>query len=292
MQQVREPRDPPAKVLILGSSGMVGRSWCHRLDLLGIPFRAVSRPDFDLLQPDSLLSTVRGEEELVVNASAWTDVDAAEEHVEKANKANGTAVGILADQCKELDSTLIHYSTDYVFDGISESPYKIDAPINPCNAYGESKALGENAIRDSGCDHLIIRTSWVYAPWGKNFVKTIAALAKDRDELSVVDDQRGRPTSAEQLAKTSIDLYINGACGTWHATDGGECTWHEFASRIAAETNPACTVNPCSSDQYPRPAFRPPYSVLDISQTEVLCGEQICWEENLQRVLNRIQNNQ
>ncbi len=289
LQQIGQRREQPNRVLILGSTGMVGRSWCEMLDRLGIEYRALARPAFDLLDPATVEQAVHAGDQLVVNAAAWTDVDGAESDPDGANQANGHSVAALAQRCKDLGAMLIHYSTDYVFDGRATTPYPVDAPINPCNAYGRSKAIGESGVRDSRCEHLIIRTSWVYAPWGKNFVRTIAGLAKDRDELRVVDDQHGRPTSAQYLAETSLDFYRHGASGTWHATDGDQCTWHTFATAIAEAINPACVVHPCASDTYPRPAFRPEYSVLDINATEAVCGRRRAWRQNLSQALEAME---
>lgn len=291
IQSIGSSRTDPKQALVLGSTGMVGRSWCALLEREGIEFRAVSRPEFDLLNPQAVRDAIELDDDLVINAAAWTDVDGAESDPDGANQANSESVGILADRCHALGATIIHYSTDYVFDGQACTPYPVDAPINPSNAYGRSKALGEKQIRQTHSDaHIIIRTSWVYAPWGNNFVRTIAKLAAEKSELRVVDDQRGRPSSAEQLAATSLELYRKGAIGTWHASDAGECTWCDLAKLIAARVNPDCVVNPCSSDEYPRSAFRPPYSVLDIGSTESVCGPLLRWEDAVSVVLDQIIN--
>ena len=292
-QTVGEPRPDPGRVLVLGSTGMVGRSWCELLEREGIEYRALHRPQFDLLDTESVRQAIKPGDELVVNAAAWTDVDGAEADQDSAAVANGSSVGLLSGRCKAMGAALIHYSTDYIFDGVASGPYPVDAPINPCNAYGKSKALGEELIRQQDTpDHLIIRTSWVYAPWGKNFVRTIAKLAREKSELRVVDDQRGRPTSAEQLAATSLSLYRSGAAGIWHATDAGECTWHGLAKLIAERVNPDCVVHPCSSSEYARPAFRPPYSVLDIAAVQALCGPLLSWQDAVEGVLARLDGDQ
>lgn len=266
---------------------MVGRAWRQLFVDRNVPFECAQRPDFELTQPESYprLDRFRA----VVNCAAWTDVDGAEANESEATLANADAVGWLAEQCARDGIVLVHYSTDFVFPGTATKPYAVDAAHGPVNAYGRGKAVGERRLWASGCPHLLIRTSWVYAPWGKNFVRTIARLARERSELAVVNDQRGRPTSAEQLASLSWALLEHGARGTFHATDSGECTWFDFASQIAARLNPDCEVSPCSSDAFPRPASRPAYSVLGLERTEDLIGNPEPWEAELDRVLERIE---
>ena len=174
-----------------------------------------------------------------------------------------------------------HYSTDYVFDGTATEPYQTDHPRSPVNAYGRSKAIGEELIAESGVEHLLVRASWLYAPWGQNFVLTMRDLARSRDSLRVVHDQRGRPTDSRRLGEVSLELAEQGHRGTFHVTDGGECTWFELASLVASIANPSCTVDPCTSAEFPRPASRPAYSVLDISATEQVVGPLIPWEDRV-----------
>ncbi len=287
-QRVGSPRQAPSNVLVLGASGMVGRAWVERLQQLGIRHTALRRPEFDLSIPSTIKDHVRCDYDLVVNAAAWTDVDGAETDEQGANQANAFAVDAIAKRCAAMDATLITYSTDYVFDGDAKSPYPIDAPIAPMNAYGRSKALGESLLRAATENHLLIRTSWVYAPWGKNFVITMRNLMQSRDTLSVVNDQQGRPTSAQGLAANSLELYLNGACGTWHATDSGACTWHEFAQEIGAIEQSGCTAWPCASSEFPRPAKRPAYSILDIAATVKLIGPIDAWQSQLRDALGQI----
>lgn len=289
IQTVLSPRRLPSKVVVLGSSGMVGRAWMGLLTSHGIPVAGFARPDIDLLRPESLLAKVHQGTDLVVNAAAWTDVDGAEKAESDATTANAHAVSALAGHCAAIGSTLITYSTDYVFDGGGTTPYPVDGPIAPINAYGRSKAAGERLLAENATGTMLIRTSWVYAPWGKNFVRTIAGLARTKPELRVVNDQRGRPTSAEGLAGTSLALYLAGAAGTWHATDGGECTWHGLASRIVQRLGLPCKVLPCTTAEFPRPAARPAYSTLDLSNTEALVGPRAGWESALDRVLERLE---
>jgi dTDP-4-dehydrorhamnose reductase len=180
---------------------------------------------------------------------------------------------------------LVHYSTDYVFDGEASAPYRVDELRRPQNAYGRSKARGEELLLATGCEHLLLRTSWLYAPWGKNFVDTIARFGRERPSLRVVADQRGRPTSAQYLAQRSLEFVDKRARGIFHVTDGGECTWFEFARAIVAGSGGSALVEPCTSAEYSRPARRPPYSVLDLSATDALLGPSRSWQQNLSDVL-------
>lgn len=280
-QRVESPREMPRRVLVLGSTGMVGKAWCNLLRDQGIDYASASRPEFDLHNPDSISATVNDSFDLVVNAAAWTDVDGAESDESGANQGNAYALEQIAQRCAELNATLITYSTDYVFNGRAKSPYAIDSPIEPINAYGRSKALGESRLRQAYENHIMIRTSWVHAPWGNNFVLTMRSLMSNRDELQVVNDQRGRPSQAISLARGSLELYTHGALGTWHLTDAGECTWHGLACEIRDALDSSCIVHPCSSDAFPRPASRPGFSTLCIEQTESLIGRRTDWRQGV-----------
>lgn len=275
-------------ILLIAPEGMLGTAWCKLLEARGIPCRTATRPGFDITDPASIRQHVTAELGVVVNCSAYTDVDGAETHEDAATAVNGTGVGELARASQEAGALLVHYSTDYVFDGNATTPYATDQPLDPINAYGRSKAVGEAAIRDAAGPHLILRTSWLYAPWGNNFVRTIARFAAERESLKVVNDQLGRPTSAEHLAAASLKLIEEGTTGTLHVTDGGACTWFDFAAAIAARINPACTVEPCGSDAYPRPAKRPPYSVLDLEPTEAILGPMPPWQTHLNAVMDQV----
>lgn len=277
-----------ARALVIGRTGMVGRSWCDLLAARDQPFDALGRTELNLADLDAIDAAVREDHRLVINCAAWTDVDGAESDEAGATRVNGDAVARLAARCKALGATLVHYSTDYVFNGAARAPYRIDQPREPINAYGRSKAAGERALEASGCDYLLIRTSWVYAPWGKNFVRTMVKLTREKDRLKVVNDQRGRPTSAQHLAAATDALLGKGARGTYHVCDGGECTWYDFTREIAAHTGATCAIEPCTSAEFPRPAKRPAYSVLDLSAAEALLGPMPPWQQNLAAVLDQI----
>jgi dTDP-4-dehydrorhamnose reductase len=278
-------------VLVIGGSGMLGRAVQASLRSRGWTFQAPPRADLDLSRPETIASAVPGYG-VVINCAAWTDVDGAEAHEQDATRLNGHAVGDLAAACLRHGAGLVHYSTDYVFDGRGTSPYPVDASINPVNAYGRSKAVGEKLIaeaRDRGLRAMVLRTSWLYAPWGKNFVRTIARFAREKPSLRVVNDQRGRPTSSEHLAKATLAMVQAGGEGVFHVTDGGQATWYDFAVRIAAAANPSCRVEPCTSGEYPRPAARPAYSVLDLSRIEALIGPRPAWQDELDSVMARLE---
>ncbi len=279
-----------AEIVVVGASGMLGRAVSHALAARERPFHGVRRPALDLSAPASVREEIPRGARIVINCAAYTDVDGAEAHESEALAVNGIGPGLLAERCAEIDAVLVHYSTDYVFDGRASEPYATDHSIAPISAYGRTKAVGEARIRETAAEHLILRTSWLYAPWSKNFVRTIARMCRERDTLRVVDDQRGRPTSAEQLADTTLRLLDRGARGTLHATDAGECTWHGFASEIAAAVRPSCRVEPCTTEEFPRPAPRPRYSVLDITETERLVGPLVPWPEALRSVLRRLED--
>jgi dTDP-4-dehydrorhamnose reductase len=278
----------PHRVLLLGADGMLGRAWVDLLMRENIQHRATDVGALDITDSQAVTEAITEEVDTVVNCAAFTDVDGAESRESEAARINEHGPAVLAARCRETGSSLVHYSTDYVFDGRASEPYPTDHRIAPTNAYGRTKAAGERRIRESGCKHLVVRTSWLYAPWGKNFVRTIARLARERDRLDVVDDQRGRPTSAGHLAATTLALLGRGASGTFHVTDGGECTWFDLAREIGAIVAPTCRVQPCTSEAFPRPAPRPAYSVLDLSQTEALLGPMPTWQENLAKVLEQI----
>ena len=276
------------RVLLLGKGGMLWRAWDELLDSRSVPHHSPSLDEFDFLRPETIEKSVTADFTLVVNAAGYTDVDACEAEEQVARTINGAGVGQLARRCAALDVRLLHFSTDYVFDGRAERPYPVDASRSPLNAYGRTKALGEELLESSGCDYLLVRTSWLYAPWGRNFVRTVARRLDQRNVLKVVDDQRGRPTSAEHLADTSLRLLRRGASGTYHVTDGGECTWFELAGAIGELRQAKCRIAACTSGQYPRPAARPAYGVLDLGKTIGCVGPLRGWRDNLADVVARL----
>jgi dTDP-4-dehydrorhamnose reductase len=278
----------PSLVLI-GAGGMLGRAFREELGRRGEAFTALTRAQIELSRPGGVAAAIPPTARTVINCAAWTNVDGAEASEAEATAVNGAAVGALAARCRELGAALVTYSTDYVFNGAATAPYRTDQARDPLNAYGRSKAVGEELLERSGARYLNLRTSWLYAPWGNNFVRTIARLLREKPSIKVVDDQRGRPTSAEHLARATLALIESGATGTLHATDGGECTWCGFAREIGRLTGAPGKVEPCTSAEFPRPAKRPAYSVLDLSQTERLIGPMPDWKANLADVARRLE---
>jgi dTDP-4-dehydrorhamnose reductase len=276
-----------APILLIGFDGMLGTAFRRLFTGAGVAFEAPTIDQLDITDVASVDDGVASRFRTVINCAAWTDVDGAEANRNGAHRLNAEAPGHLAQACARTGATLVHFSTDYVFDGQADTPYRIDHPIAPRSVYGSTKARGEQAIQAARCDHLIIRTSWLYAPWGRNFVLTMLRLLAERPELKVVNDQRGRPTSAEHLAHSTARLLSAGARSTFHVCDAGECTWFEFAAEIGRLANLPAGVSPCTTAEYPRPAPRPAYSVLDISRTEELIGPAGHWRDNLARVIQQ-----
>jgi dTDP-4-dehydrorhamnose reductase len=275
--------------LVTGAAGMLGRSWTRLFEARGVDHLGVSRAELDITDDDAVeRSLVRGTK-WVINCAAWADVDGAESYPDDADAVNGLAVRRLADQCLTVGAKLVHYSTDYVFDGKASSPYPVDHERAPINAYGRSKALGEELLEGSGVEHLLVRSSWLYAPWGKNFVLTMRELVETRPSLRVVDDQLGKPSSCDHIAEATLALIEQDRRGTYHVCDGGECTWFELASLIRDVVNPPCMIERCTTEEFPRPASRPAYSVLDLTSTEQVLGPTSDWKGRVTRILEALE---
>jgi len=275
-----------ADVVVVGAAGMLGRAFIELLAARGTPHVALDLPELDLCDASSVARHVAPGTSSVVNCAAFTDVDGAEQREADAMRVNAEGVRILAERCADVGATLLHFSTDYVFDGHAESPYRVDQPRAPINAYGRSKAAGEALLERSGARALLIRTSWLYAPWGKNFVLTMRELMQTREQVKVVDDQLGRPTSSRYLAERSYALLERRCVGAFHVTDGGQCTWYDLACRVKELTASSCRVVPCNTEAFPRPAKRPAYSVLDLSTTEAVLGPSRPWQDNVAAALS------
>ena len=295
------------KLLLFGANGQVGHELRRSLPALGeviVTTRSgqcedgtrCEVADFDM--PDALPALIaRIAPDIVVNAAAYTAVDRAESDRNAAFRANAEAPQRIAEACAAQDALLVHYSTDYVFDGTGTRPYREDDATSPLGVYGESKLAGEDAIRASGVRHMIFRTAWVYASHGKNFMRTMLRLAAERDELRVVADQVGTPTPAALIADVTASLLARPfqRSGVWHLTAAGQTTWHGFAEAIVAAAHArgwiarAPRVVPIATSDYPTPAKRPAYSCLDISRIQSDFDTQLPnWHEGLSGVLRRV----
>jgi dTDP-4-dehydrorhamnose reductase len=276
-------------ILLLGSSGMLGRAFRELFTGGHRHVETAGRDVCDLGKPETIANLHVPKRGVVINCAAWTDVDGAEANEGAATTVNGVSVGALARACKAADALLVHFSTDYLFDGLRVFPYKVDQAMAPLNAYGRSKAYGEIAIEWSGCRALIVRTSWLYAPWGKNFVRTIHKLLHERPAIKVVNDQRGRPTSAEHLARTTMGLVIAAARACSTSPMAASARGSTLPRRSASTAEQPPRVEPCTSAEFPRPATRPSYSVLDLTRTEQVFGPMPSWTDNLVRTLERLE---
>jgi dTDP-4-dehydrorhamnose reductase len=292
------------KILIFGRIGQVGWELRHKLACLG-QVSTVEYPDVDFTNPDSIRTAVRAvEPAVIVNAAAYTAVDKAESELHLATAINATGPGVLAEEAKRLGCLLMHYSTDYVFDGSKSTPWvETDVP-NPLNAYGRTKLAGDEAIQSSGCNHLIFRTSWVYGARGKNFLLTMLRLAKERAELRIVDDQIGSPTSSECIAQATADVLsqvlapegtgISGRSGIYNLTNRGETSWFGFSKVILTEAatrfgSPLPNLVPITTADYPTPAKRPANSRLSCQCLEETFGVSLPpWEQALELVLDTL----
>lgn len=294
-------------ILVFGGNGQVGRELLRALAPLGTVVAttrsgtladgsACEVADFD--RPDSLPALLdRLRPALVVNAAAYTAVDRAEQEPEAAFRANAQAPGVIARWCAAQGVPLVHYSTDYVFDGQGRAPYREDAPTAPLGVYGTSKRDGEDAVRAAGGRHLIFRTAWVYAAHGGNFLRTMLRLGAERDELRVVADQIGTPTPAALIADVTAHAlrHPGGLSGTWHLTASGQTSWHGFAEALFAEAlaagmlAKAPLVEAIPSSEYPTPATRPAWSVLDNHRLQQDFGIVLpAWQDGLKRVMAEI----
>ena len=257
------------RILLTGRTGQVGWELERALPALG-DLVTTDRFALDLSDPGAISRLLReAKPELIVNAAAYTAVDKAESERELAMRVNGEAPGLLAEEAKSLGALLVHYSTDYVFDGEKPTPYVEDDEPNPLSVYGASKLEGEKRIQASGCRHLILRTSWVYGPRGRNFFLT---MKNARQPLRVVDDQRGVPTSSSFLAEHTLALLKREASGIVHLVPSGTTTWYGFAREILGDK---AAITPIRSGEYKTAARRPANSVLDNAKARAVLGREL-----------------
>ena len=297
-----EPRS--RRLLVTGAGGQVGGKLIAQAAAHGFAAIATTRTELDITDRAAIEAAFASlKPDAVINAAAYTAVDRAESEAELARAINADAPGLLGAACDRTGIPLLHISTDYVFDGSAARPWREDDPPAPLGVYGRSKAEGEAALRAATANHIILRTAWVFSPCGSNFLKTMLRLAAERDELTVVDDQKGSPSAAIDiaqvlltLARLSLDRQAAGEappCGTWHFCNKGVTSWYEFACAImtgAAQRHaPAARVRPIPTSAYPTPARRPANSALDCAKLTRDFGiVPRPWEDALDDVLDRL----
>jgi dTDP-4-dehydrorhamnose reductase len=254
-------------------------------------FRFLSRQEMALDNRDMVRKVVSDfQPHFLINCAAYTQVDKAEEERDEAMRINGKAPGWMAEACDKAGSKMIHISTDYVFNGKATTPQKEDEPVDPVNWYGATKLEGEKRVLEALPHSVIIRTSWVYSSFGKNFVKTMLRLMDEKDSISVVNDQVGSPTYAADLAEAIMQVIQQGIQpGIYHFSNGGTISWYDFAQEIKTASGKTCTVNAIPSSQFPTPATRPSYSVMDTSKISTTYNLPIQpWKESLKACLKKL----
>jgi len=286
------------KILVTGSNGQLGWEIAQAANMFPeFEFVFVDRNAMDLSNPLELNSIIElFTPDAIINTAAYTAVDKAEIETSLAHTINAEAVGQLARIAKKNNIAFITYSTDYVFNGNATSPYEIDTPLDPVNFYGKTKADGEQLANAANENTIIIRTSWVFSSHGHNFVKTMMRLMKEKDALNVVGDQKGRPTYAKDLAMASIQMLIalnagKNIKGIYHFANTGETTWYGFAEKIKELAGLKCNLSSINTQQFPTPAKRPSYSVLNTQKIEKDLGIQIpSWENALTECIHQLTN--
>ncbi len=281
-------------ILVTGANGQLGHEMQSVAEKSGDKFVftdvAGGYERLDITDVEAVRRMVAEREiEVIVNCAAYTNVDKAETDVELADMLNNKAAGNLAQAMKEVDGTLIHVSTDYVFQGDRNVPCREEWPTNPLGVYGKTKLAGEKSIEATGCKHIIIRTAWLYSKWGKNFVKTMQNLTATRETLKVVFDQVGTPTYAGDLAAVIGHIIGSGQLdktGVYHFSNEGVCSWFDFAKAICELSGNTCDIQPCYSEEFPSPVERPHFSVLDKSKLKSTFGVTVpYWTDSLKKCI-------
>lgn len=274
-------------ILLTGGNGQLGTELRHLLDEKGVKYVSTDAKEMDITDAQATMDYITNLKPTVIyHCAAYTAVDKAEDEGKALDeKINVDGTRNVALAAKEVGATLVYISTDYVFDGkLKDGEYAVDAPINPLNEYGRTKALGEKAVQEIMDDYYIIRTSWVFGKYGHNFVFTMQKLAETRDELTIVNDQFGRPTWTRTLAEFMYFVIDHKApFGIYHLSNDNACSWYEFAKEILKDTD--VKVSPVTSEQFPQKATRPQYSVMDLSKTKALGFKIPTWQEALQGML-------
>ena len=274
------------RLLVLGSGGMLGRAVVRDAARLGHDVIGLARADLDITDADHVTRVIAAAgPRAVVNCAAFTDVDGSETNESGAMRVNGDGAGNVARAAAETGARVVHVSTDYVFDGAKREPWLESDPVAPLQAYGRTKLSGEVAVAESGAEHAIVRTAWLFGAGGPNFVDTMLRLAGERDELAVVTDQCGHPTWTGHLAPALVELAErDGDVGIFHATGPGQCSWYEFAVEIFHRADLRTRVVPTTSERFARPARRPAYSVLGSERDPAVVLPP--WEDGLRAYLD------
>ena len=278
-------------ILITGSNGQLGSEIRVLSEDSKHRFFFTDVSELDITDKSAVDSFVAENKiDVLVNCAAYTNVDKAEDDIETADRINHLAVKNLAEVCAEKKLKLIHISTDYVFNGTKNTPYVESDPTAPLGIYGRTKLDGENTVINSGCDYLIIRTSWLYSSFGNNFVKTMRRLTAEKGSLKVVFDQVGTPTFAGDLAKAILEIIdfekIEGNSGIYHFSNEGVCSWYDFAIEIRDLFGNNCDIQPCHSDEFPSKVTRPNFSVLDKTKIKETFGLKIPhWKTSLKNMI-------
>lgn len=280
-------------ILVTGSNGQLGSELKELASVYSqFQFVFLNREQLSIADQSSFENFLdQYNPSYLINCAAYTAVDKAESEKELANEINGTAVGILAAACKQYRTKLIHISTDYVFNGNASSPLKETDEVNPVNAYGASKLLGEKLAVENNPESIIIRTSWVYSFYGKNFVKTMMRLMNEKENIGVVNDQVGSPTYAADLAEAIMQIISSGEWqpGIYNYSNEGIISWFDFANEIKRLIGSSCMVNPLTTEQFPTPAKRPKYSVLDKTKIQQTFSIQLKdWKESLKICIDKL----
>lgn len=277
-------------ILLTGGTGQLGTELRHLLDEKGVKYVSTDAKEMDITDAQATMDYITNLKPTVIyHCAAYTAVDKAEDEGKALDeKINVDGTRNVALAAKEVGATLVYISTDYVFDGkLKDGEYAVDAPINPLNEYGRTKALGEKAVQEIMDDYYIIRTSWVFGKYGHNFVFTMQKLAETRDELTIVNDQFGRPTWTRTLAEFMCFVIEQKApFGIYHLSNDNACSWYEFAKEILKDTD--VKVSPVTSEQFPQKATRPQYSVMDLSKAKALGFKIPTWQEALQGMLQAV----
>lgn len=284
-------------VLVTGANGQLGNEMRLMAQNSSYHYIFTDVEELDITDFNAILQTVKEKEiQIIVNCAAYTNVDKAENDFDIANALNNIAVGRLANVAKAQNATLIHISTDYVFNGNNHIPYTEDDITDPIGVYGKTKLAGEETIKKVGCNYIILRTAWLYSKWGNNFVKTMQKLTLEKDSLSVIFDQIGSPTYAKDLAH-AISLIIErnmlNQQGIYHYSNEGVCSWFDFAKEICELSGHNCNITPIHSQEYPSKVTRPHYSVLDNTKFKETFGIPVpYWKDSLKKCINELKEMQ